>query len=171
MTTAMRISFTFETAPEALEIYQEGPYGPRSRVHSDRLVPNRDTPSPETLHRCEEMLIGQDEWFFDTLRDQRCWVKKKQTLWRWRTVVQDIRCEYCGGAVQVSFRVLLRKRRTFWAPPPSARDLRKMIKEWWYTEQIHLFGRCSGDCKREFEVTHTPESMEYGDQQRYVVPA
>jgi len=162
----MGLSFTFETAPEALETYA-GPGDSRDREHPDQLMPNRDTPSPEALRRCEDMLLVVDEWLFDTLRIQRCSVKKKQTLWRYRTVIQDIRCEYCGGAVQLSFRVLLRRRRTFRAPPPGARDLRQILRDGWFTEQVHLVGRCSGDCKREFEVTHTPESHDY----RYEMPA
>ncbi len=170
MTTVTGLSsFTFETAPEAMEIYEDR-YGPTSMFQPsdrNRMVPNWDTPSPDTLRRCEEMLITQDEWFCTTLQLQNCWVTQNRRLWSWRPFIESISCNYCRGSVQVSIRVLLRRQRIFLNPPPGARDIREMIGDGWYTEQIHLVGRCCGNCKREFEVTHTPEHEAH---RRYLVP-
>ncbi len=168
MTTATGISFTFETAPEAMEIY-EGPYGPTIMCPSDRnrLVPNWDKPTPDALRRCEEMLITQEEWFRTALQLQECWVTQNRRFWSWSPFIEHIRCNYCGSSVQVSIQVLLRRQQIFIIPPPGARDIRKMIKDGWYTEQIHLVGRCSGNCKREFDVTHTPEPENH---RLYLVP-
>lgn len=163
MTTVTGLSsITFETAPEAMEIYTDRHYNTLMSLPSDRkrLVPNWDKPSPGILRRCEEMLIATTEtnkWFSAALGNQDCWMTQGRRMWSYRPFIENIRCNYCGGSVQASIRVLLRRLRIFMDPPPGARDIRKVMRDGWFTEQIHLVGRCCGNCKREFEVTHTPK--------------
>jgi len=50
-----------------------------------------------------------------------------------------------------------------------AADLRQLISDGWVGEEVHLDGRCLGDCRRQFHEERTPKS--YHGQLGLEVPA
>lgn len=144
----LHVEVTITVHQEVLERYKTPSYGDTAEMS---LYPYRHTDGTGTLSRSQmKLLEGQLANVEDFLTENDCYADYVQRIWSGRSLLRGAQCNYCRGALRVSVTVLLRRVIYYEAPPPGAKDLRKVLSDKWIIQRRDVSGACSGPGGRTF---------------------